>query len=41
MGYRDVSLVLYEVTTLCFEAEEEEALRRVGYSEERREVPRL
>ena len=28
----DVSLVLYDVTTLCFEAEHEDGLRKVGYS---------
>jgi hypothetical protein len=28
----DVSLVLYDVTTLYFEAEKEDGLRKVGYS---------
>ena len=32
----DVSLVLYDVTTLYFEAEKEDDLRKVGYSKERR-----
>ncbi len=37
----DVSLVLYDVTTLYFEAEHEDALRRVGYSKERRVDPQI
>ena len=37
----DVSLVLYDVTTLYFEAEEEDALRKVGYSKERRVDPQI
>ncbi len=37
----DVSLVLYDVTTLYFEAENEDALRRVGYSKERRVDPQI
>lgn len=37
----DVSLVLYDVTTLCFEAENEDALRKVGYSKERRVDPQI
>ncbi|MGB3685717.1 MAG: IS1634 family transposase, partial [Ornithinimicrobium sp.] len=32
----DVSLVLYDVTTLYFEAEKEDDLRKVGFSKERR-----
>ena len=35
----DVSLVLYDVTTLYFEAEKEDELRKVGYSKERRVDP--
>ena len=35
----DVSLVLYDVTTLYFEAEKEDSLRKVGYSKERRVDP--
>jgi hypothetical protein len=31
--------VLYDVTTLYFEAENEDALRKVGYSKERRIDP--
>jgi Transposase DDE domain len=37
----DVSLVLYDVTTLYFEAEHEDALRKVGYSKERRVGPQV
>jgi hypothetical protein len=37
----DVSLVLYDVTTLYFEAEREDELRRVGYSKERRVDPQI
>ena len=37
----DVSLVLYDVTTLYFEAEQEDELRRVGYSKERRVDPQV
>ena len=37
----DVSLVLYDVTTLYFEAEDEDALRKVGYSKERRVDPQI
>src|SRR5690625_319825 len=37
----DVSLVLYDVTTLYFEAENEDELRRVGYSKERRVDPQI
>jgi hypothetical protein len=36
----DISLVLYDTTTLYFEAEDEDDLRKVGYSKERR-VERL
>jgi Transposase DDE domain len=37
----DVSLVLYDVTTLYFEAEKEDALRKVGHSKERRVDPQI
>ncbi|MCT1777255.1 IS1634 family transposase [Brachybacterium sp. p3-SID957] len=37
----DISLVLYDVTTLYFEAENEDALRKVGYSKERRVDPQI
>lgn len=37
----DLSLVLYDVTTLYFEAEKEDDLRRVGYSKERRVDPQI
>ncbi|MEX5637575.1 IS1634 family transposase [Parafrankia sp. FMc2] len=37
----DVSLCLYDVTTLYFEAEKEDDLRKVGYSKERRVDPRI
>lgn len=37
----DVSLVLYDVTTLCFEAENEHELRKVGYSKEHRVDPEI
>ncbi|MDP9820339.1 IS1634 family transposase [Nocardioides massiliensis] len=37
----DVSLVLYDVTTLYFEAESEDELRKVGYSKERRVDPQI
>ncbi|TQN45248.1 DDE family transposase [Humibacillus xanthopallidus] len=37
----DISLVLYDVTTLYFEAEEEDDLRKVGYSKERRVDPQV
>jgi len=37
----DVSLVLYDVTTLYFEAEKEDDLRKVGYSKERRVDPQV
>ena len=37
----DVSLCLYDVTTLYFEAEEEDELRKVGYSKERRVDPQV
>ncbi len=37
----DVSLVLYDVTTLYVEAEKEDALRKVGYSKERRVDPQI
>lgn len=37
----DVSLVLYDVTTLYFETDKEDELRRVGYSKERRVDPQI
>jgi len=37
----DVSLCLYDVTTLYFEAEDEDTLRKVGYSKERRVDPQI
>lgn len=37
----DVSLVLYDTTTLYFEAEKEDDLRKVGYSKERRVDPQV
>ena len=37
----NVSLILYDVTTLYFEAEHEDALRKVGYSKERRVDPQV
>lgn len=37
----DVSLCLYDVTTLHFEADNEDALRKVGYSKERRVDPQI
>jgi hypothetical protein len=37
----DVSLILYDVTTLHFEAEREDALRKAGYSKERRVGPQI
>ena len=37
----DISLVLYDVTTLHFEAEKEDQLRKVGYSKERRVDPQI
>lgn len=37
----DVSLCLYDVTTLYFEAEHEDALRKVGFSKERRVDPQV
>ena len=37
----DVTLVLYDVTTLYFEAEKEDELRQVGYSKERRVDPQI
>lgn len=37
----DVSLCLYDVTTLYFEAEKEDGLRKVGYSKERRVDPQI
>src|SRR6516162_1442808 len=37
----DISLVLYDVTTLYFEAEHEDGLRKIGYSKERRVDPQV
>ena len=37
----DVSLILYDVTTLYFEADNEDGLRKVGYSKERRVDPQI
>lgn len=37
----DLSLVLYDVTTLYFEAEKEDDLRKVGFSKERRVDPQI
>ncbi|MDQ1060365.1 hypothetical protein QFZ23_004266 [Arthrobacter globiformis] len=37
----DISLMLYDVTTLYFEAEKEDELRKVGYSKERRVDPQI
>ena len=37
----DLSLLLYDVTTLYFEAEKEDGLRKVGYSKERRVDPQI
>ena len=37
----DVSLVLYDVTTLYFEAEKEDTLRKVGFSKKRRVDPQV
>ncbi len=37
----DLTLVLYDVTTLYFEAEKEDELRKVGYSKERRVDPQI
>jgi len=37
----DLTLVLYDVTTLYFEAENEDELRKVGYSKERRVEPQI
>nr|WP_319803247.1 IS1634 family transposase [Brevibacterium sp. CFH 10365] len=36
-----ISLLRYDVTTLYFEAEKEDELRRVGYSKERRVDPQI
>ena len=37
----DLTLCLYDVTTLYFEAEKEDELRKVGYSKERRVDPQV
>ena len=41
LAHGDLSLVLYDVTTLYFEAEKEDQLRKVGYSKERRVDPQI
>ena len=41
MSKGDVSLCLYDVTTLYFEAEKEDGLRKVGFSKERRVDPQV
>jgi hypothetical protein len=40
-AHGDLTLCLYDVTTLYFEAENEDELRRVGYSKERRVDPQV
>lgn len=40
-AHGDLSLVLYDVTTLYFEAEKEDELRKVGFSKERRVDPQI
>ncbi len=40
-SHGDISLCLYDVTTLYFEAEKEDDLRKVGYSKERRVDPQV
>lgn len=40
-AHGDVSLCLYDVTTLYFEAEKEDDLRKVGFSKERRVDPQV
>lgn len=40
-AHGDLTLCLYDVTTLYFEAENEDDLRRVGYSKERRVDPQI
>ncbi|SHE25561.1 Hypothetical protein ACGLYG10_1782 [Actinomyces glycerinitolerans] len=40
-GRGDLSLCLYDVTTLYFEVEKEDDLRKVGYSKERRVDPQV
>lgn len=40
-AHGDLTLVLYDVTTLYFEAEHEDELRKVGYSKERRVDPQI
>lgn len=40
-AHGDLTLCLYDVTTLYFEAENEDDLRRVGYSKERRIDPQV
>ena len=41
VAHGDVSLVLYDITTLHWEAEKEDGLRKVGYSKERRVDPQI
>ena len=36
-----MTLVMYDVTTLHFEVEHEDKLRKVGYSKERRVDPQI
>ena len=40
-AHGDLSLLMYDVTTLYFEAEKEDDLRRVGFSKERRVDPQV
>jgi len=40
-SHGDLTLVLFDVTTLYFEAEHEDELRKVGYSKERRVDPQV
>jgi len=40
-SHSDISLILYDVTTLYFEADQEDSLRKVGYSKERRVDPQI
>jgi hypothetical protein len=37
----DISLLMYDVTTLYFEADKEDSLRKVGYSKERKVDPQI
>lgn len=40
-GHGDMTLVMYDVTTLHFEVDHEDAFRKVGYSKERRVDPQI